>query len=180
MHGWLGHTQVILLGDSAGGALCFALSLRLAAAAADASREQLQVAGLVAICPWVTHEFETPSMREMHGQDYLHAGVIRNASRMYVGSGTHHMHPEVSVSTHPSVHLLPPCLMLYGDREMFASSIVSFAQTLKDKACQVELVVGKDMPHVYPSLWPRFQPESTRALERIADFCAERVCVESA
>jgi acetyl esterase len=170
--------QIILLGDSAGGGLCFALSLRLADDAAADGADSLQVAGLITICPWVTHEFETASFTNMHGQDYLHSGVVRRASKMYIGDDNHHMHPEISVSTHPSVHLLPPTLMFYGDRELFADSIVSFADSLEEQSCEVELVKGKGMPHVYASLWPLFQPESGRAIDKMADFVLKNVSTQ--
>jgi len=161
--------SIILAGDSAGGAMAFAV--------AQHAKQHCEgdLAGLVLISPWMNHSCETDSHVEHASTDYLsaHPCIIGEYSVAYCDDiDKAYEDPRIS-ALHSDVAPLPPVMLTYGTREVFIDDVLQFKNNLESHGKFVRVHAGDDCPHVHPVLYPLFRKESTRALSEIAAFSAE-------
>lgn len=154
----------IVMGDSAGGGLAVALCYALRKVGAP------MPASLVLICPWVDVAMTNPKMGDDERFDpMLSIDALKIAGRFYAGEeGV--AHPCVS-PINGDFKGLPDTLLFVGTRDILSHDAIEFANQAKGEGVAIELLVGKDMIHVWPIL-PI--PEARKALSRIAKFITAR------
>ena len=157
----LGHGRVVVMGDSAGGGLAFALLARIQAAGLPAPE------AIVAFSPWVDLTLSGSSMQQHDGM-MLPASWLRRAARMYAGAaGT--AHPGVSPLFQSYASPPPPTLVFCGDREMLRDDTRRMADKLRAAGAQVQVDMPAGVGHIWPVHAGRSQ-EADRANDRAAAF----------
>lgn len=159
--------QIVLAGDSAGGAMVVSAMVR-------ARNAGLRLpAGGVAISPWANLEMTGASYTTRDGVDPLCSReILALMARAILGS-TRPNDPEVS-PVFADVRGLPPVLVQIGESEVMLSDAIRLATHLADSRVQASLEVWPDMFHV----WPMFVdviPEAREALESAAAFLDRRL-----
>jgi len=164
--------SIVIGGDSAGGGLALAVTKH----SFERREKGPQVAGLILISPWVSHSTDSES-HDLHIETDCIAGKDLQQSYSIAYCGCHNkaqQHPSIS-PIHADVNLSPPVFLTVGTREVFADDLYKFKSKMQQSGLAVEIDEGVDCPHIYPVFWPMFQDESTRALQRIADFTTKRM-----
>lgn len=154
-------SEIMLVGDSAGGTLALGLLLR-------ARDEGLPLpAGAVVLSPATDGTLSGDSMRRNDGIDAMFAPSLFHAlAPLYLRDERLRTHPHVS-PLHGDLRGLPPILMLVGSTELLLDDSVRFAS----KCPSATLEVWHDMPHVFPLF--HFLPEAAHAAQRIGAFVRE-------
>ena len=153
-------------GDSAGGGLAFATLL--------AARDKgLPMPGaLVGISPWVNLGTENASYDRLAGVDpMLSRQVTAYFAPRYLGN-TPVRDPAAS-PLFADLHGLPPTLIQIGDRECFFGDATDLHEVLLGAGVDSELVVWKQMFHVWHLYWPLLS-EGRAAIAEIAAFVKGR------
>lgn len=130
-------------GDSAGGGLSLALSLRLREAGLPLPR------ALVLLSPWVDLTGSGESVKTAH-LDILDAEMIASGASLYAGA-TPLDHPHVS-PLHADLAGLPPLLVQTGEREIFYSENHTFVERARAAGVTVTHEVSPGMVHVFQTL----------------------------
>ena len=152
--------EIAFVGESAGGGLCFCLSLKC--------RElQLpQPSCIVAISPWVDLSMPGKSRKK---DPILHRDTLKDCARMYAGESL--KNPLVS-PIYGDLAGLPDSLIFAGDREILESDSVRLANHLAKAGCNTELHIVKGMWHAYVLYGI---PEARIALSRIKEYLLEKL-----
>jgi len=162
-------SQVVIMGDSAGGYLTFQVAL-----AAEAAGLPMP-AGLVAMSPLI--DFDGTAKVEAGSSalcavfptncfDGLAKVVLRAARR----AGEAHALPDAP--SRAALHGLPPSLIQASTAEMVHPDAESMAAALQAAGVDCELQVWDHQVHVFQAA-AGFLPEADQALEEIADFVDE-------
>lgn len=123
-------------------------------------------ASLVLICPWVDVAMANPKMVDDERFDpMLSIDALKTAGRFYAGKEGA-AHPCAS-PINGDFKGLPDTLLFVGTRDILHHDAIEFANQAKGEGVAVELLVGKDMIHVWPIL-PI--PEAREALRKIEKF----------
>jgi acetyl esterase/lipase len=130
-------------GDSAGGGLALAMTLRLRDAGAALPR------AAVLLSPWVDLTGSGESVRSAT-LDILDATMIAHGAALYAG-GTSLRDPHVS-PLHAELQDLPPLLVQTGEHEVFFSENHSFVARARAAGVRVTHEVAPGMTHVFQSL----------------------------
>ena len=160
--------NVIVIGDSAGGNLALALSLRL--------KEDgvAQPALLALISPWTTFEQTAPSRTANRERDLvlgskgfpLYAEVqLRKPS--YAGEMDLN-DPQLS-PIYADLRGLPPMLIQVGGYELFLDDGLSLARRASSDDVEGTLTIYPGMPHDFPLLLPELD-ETAASLQEFKDF----------
>lgn len=136
-----GTQGVVLAGDSAGGACVLSCGLR------RRHEGKANLAGIVAISPWVNHAAQQQSYDQNADSDLLLEATVRFCATQLVTDDDTWLQPA-----HCDVHGLPPVQLVVGGGELFADDLLAFHDQLRQAQVDVELVVGEHMPHVYVQL----------------------------
>ena len=149
--------EIALIGESAGGGLCFSLALKL---------KQLglpQPERIVAISPW-TDVAMTRDVSDLQKLDILiHRDNVKESARMYVGCNDPR---DPLISPLYGDHTgLPPSLIFVGSHEILLDDSVLMHEKLEQSGCTCELHIAEGMWHVYVLYGV---PEAREALKRIA------------
>ena len=156
------HCPIVLVGDSAGGGLVFAVAV----AAREAGLPT--PAGLVGMSPWVNLGVENESYEKLASVDpMLSARVTQYYSERYL-AGRPVKDPAAS-PLFADLSNLPPTLIQVGDHEVFFGDAVRLHQALICAGVDSELSVWKRMFHVWQLYWPVLS-EGRAAIEAAADF----------
>ena len=159
-------SNVVIMGDSAGGYLTFQVAL-----AAEAAGLPMP-AGLVALSPLIDFDgtakiqadsAETCSVFPPHCFDALAKVVLRAARR----AGEEHALP--APPSLAALHGLPPSLIQASTAEMVHPDAESMAAALVAAGVRCELQVWDHQVHVFQAA-AGFVPEADQALDEIADF----------
>lgn len=159
-------SQVVIMGDSAGGYLTFQVAL-----AAEKAGLPMP-AGLVALSPLIDFDgtakvsadsAETCALFPRNCFDGL-AQVVRRASRK---AGEGHALPDAP--SQALLHGLPPSLIQASSAEMVYPDAVSMTESLHAAGVDVELQVWDHQVHVFQAA-AGIVPEAAQAIEEIADF----------
>jgi acetyl esterase/lipase len=159
-------SDVVIMGDSAGGYLTFQVAL-----AAEAAGLPMP-AGLVAMSPLIDFDgtakiqagsAETCSVFPPHCFDALAKVVLRAARR----SGEDQVLPDAP--SRAALHHLPPSLIQASTAEMVHPDAESMAAALVAAGVRCELQLWDHQVHVFQAA-AGFLPEADQALDEIADF----------
>lgn len=158
--------RIILAGDSAGGGMAYALTLRLKA-------EGIALpAGIIAISPWCDLTLSGDSYKENRDKDpALTIDKLVFYTDCYVGQSYCSSNKGANSSKHSSVVRdpeleklkvipevsplfgdlsdMPPSLIFAGGDELLLSDAKALSEKLKASGCDVELVVRQEMWHDY-------------------------------
>ena len=156
---------VVLMGDSAGGALVLAMAIRL--------RELClpQPECVVMLSPWLDARLEDPEVQQLESSDpMLDESGLRAAGRWWAGQRFAD-DPLVSPA-HACLADLPPLELLIGDRDILRPAVESLAEhAARDRA---ELSV-----HEYPAMFhvwmTRAIPEGRHTRRQLVELVRRRV-----
>jgi acetyl esterase/lipase len=162
-------SQVVIMGDSAGGYLTFQVAL-----AAEKAGLPMP-AGLVALSPLIDFDgtakvgagsAETCALFPKNCFDGLSEVVLRAARR----AGEAHALPDAP--SQALLHGLPPSLIQVSSAEMVYPDAVSMTEALDAAGVDVELQVWDHQVHVFQAA-AGILPEAAQAIDEIADFFDE-------
>ena len=154
-------SQIVIMGESAGGGLSLAMLLAL--------RDQgiPLPAAAVALSPLTDFTFSGESHRTNAKVCLSPPGMNAVCGKYYVGDHDPCL-PWIS-PLFGDLHGLPPILIYVGADETLRDDSVRFAAKAKAAGVDVTLKVEEGMMHCYPLL-PPFIPEARQAMEEICDF----------
>ena len=162
--------RLVVVGDSAGGGLAFALLLRCR----DEARLPLPAA-VVALSPWTDLALTGASLAGNAVADpFLDANGIPPIAEYYL-AGADPRHPYAS-PLYGDPTGLPPALIQVGGDEVLRDDATRMADRLRAAGCEVALEVWPRMPHVW-HLFASVMPEARRAIARIGAFVREQIGV---
>lgn len=151
--------DIVVMGDSAGGGLSFALVLKLR------DHGEALPAGVVALSPWTDLALTGRSLRENARSDpMLNADNLPQFAADYLAGADPRL-PYAS-PLYGDFAGCPPSLIHVGDDEIIRDDAVRIADRLAQAGCSVDLQVWPRMPHV----WHLFAPALPEARRALADF----------
>ncbi|HEX2960561.1 MAG TPA: alpha/beta hydrolase [Ignavibacteriales bacterium] len=155
------HSDVIIVGESAGGGLCLATLLAL-------KEEKIPLpSAAVAISPWTDLKCTGESYRTKNEVSVAPLNSWTVFGKYYCGDNDA-AHPLIS-PLYGDLHGLPPLLLQAGtDDELFDDS-VQFVEKAMAAGVDVTFRRGEGMLHCYPFL-PAFIPEAKEAMEEVISF----------
>ena len=152
---------IALVGESAGGGLCYALSLRLKA-------ENLPLPSCIAaLSPWTDLAMTGASYDKCRNDPSLSCESLSMNVNLYAGENT--KDPFVS-PLYGELSNMPPSLIFAGSEELLLDDAAHMAQRLNDANSKCELHIEPGMWHVYPLFGIH---ESKAALKRLNEFVKE-------
>src|SRR5712692_3028856 len=158
--------RAALMGDSAGGGLALALSLRL--------RDEggAMPASLVALSPWTDLALSGEALCRSAAADPMQGAAIaaRFAGCYLAGADPHHPYASPLYGDPAG---LPPTLIQVGSDEILRDDAVRMAERMRVAGCEVALEIWPRMPHVWHVFAPMI-PEALRAIARIGAFIRQR------
>lgn len=152
--------HITIMGDSAGGGLSAAFCEYLA------EKELLQPEHLILISPWVDVSMSGDYDDYIELDPMLGVDGLRELGIIWaddLDTKNYKVSP-----LYGDVEKLPKTSIFLGTHEIFYPDVVNFYNKLKDDGVDVELIIGDEMPHVYP-IYPLI-PESKEALNRIVEI----------
>jgi acetyl esterase/lipase len=162
--------QLVLAGDSAGGHLSFAVALAAAA-------QGIEVAGVVALSPWL--DFDN-SVRRRHRNalrdDCIPTYRLARIARQV--TGTRRLDPSMS-PVNADLRGLPPVLIMCAASEVLRYDAELMTERLDKAGVPVELHIWEGQVHAFPVLG-HLLPESREALDRIGAFATAAVAAARA
>jgi epsilon-lactone hydrolase len=159
-------SNILIVGESAGGGLCLAGLLAIRDAALP-----LPAAG-IALSPWTDLKCSGDSYRSNARRDISTLGSWEVWSGYYAGD-TDPGHPYIS-PLYGDLAGLPALLIEVGDHEILLDDSRLFASRAREAGVEVELHVWEGMVHCFPLLAPMF-PEASQAWQEIIAFIQERL-----
>ena len=150
--------RVALMGDSAGGGLATALAL-------EVRKENLPpVDQIVLLSPWLDLGLTNRSIEEVEPLDpWLSIEGAREAGRLYALG--HDLKDYRLSPIYGDLSDLPPIRIYSGTRDIFMPDCISFTEIADACGCDIQLIMGPDMFHV----WMLFNiPEGLEARQKIA------------
>lgn len=148
--------DIALVGESAGGGLCYSLALKL---------KELQLPlpeRIVAISPWVDLAMEGDYLPRQRMDFLLSADNLRESARMYA-DGAPLRDPLIS-PRFGDLSGLPPSLLFAGGNELLLPDSEILHQKLLNTGCESELHIAEGLWHVYVLYGV---PEARDAMQRI-------------
>jgi monoterpene epsilon-lactone hydrolase len=158
-------SQLVLMGDSAGGGLAMSLTMQAMSAGLP------KPAALVLISPWLDVTMTDPAQQELEKVDPLlvRAGP-KAAGRWYAGAMST-ADPRVS-PLYGDIAGLPPILMFCGTHDILVTDARRLAARAVAEGAAIEYHEAPGLMHVYPLL---FFPESREAQDRIIGYVRDTV-----
>jgi acetyl esterase/lipase len=148
---------VVLMGDSAGGALVLAIAQQLR------DRGGTAPARVVALSPWLDAELRDPEVRDLEPTDPMLAeSGLRAAGRWWAGDRDP-AHPLVS-PVHANLAGLPPVDVFIGDRDILRPAVDAFARRADEQGADVHVHEVSAMFHVWMT---RAIPEARRTRQEL-------------
>ena len=174
-HQWLlaqgfSPSNIVFVGDSAGGGLCLATLLAL--------RDQgiPLPAAAVALSPWTDLKCTGESYRSNAAKCLSPDGTWTAFSKHYVGDQDPTL-PWIS-PLYGDLHGLPPLLINAGGDEILRDDSIRFAEKAKAAGVDVTLHVEEGLFHCYPVCAPLF-PEATQAMNEISAFIQKHLATNA-
>ena len=154
-------SNIMIVGESAGGGLCLATLLAL--------RDQgiSLPAAAVALSPWTDLTCSGASYRTNARVCLAPLGMSATCSYYYAGGNDPQL-PWIS-PLFGNLHGLPPIYICVGGNETMLDDSIAYAEKAKAAGVDVTLKVWDGMFHCFPLLAPLF-PEATQALGEICTF----------
>ena len=158
---------IVVVGDSAGGALAVGLQLRLRGAGAT------QPALTVLISPWLDLTLSNPSVSDNTEVDViLNAATLRFHAAAYLNS-TSPTHPTASPA-HAELAGLTALVVMAAEYDLLIDDAVRFARRGAAAGVDVDLEIAAEMPHCF-QFFVGVIPEADAALARIAERIRARL-----
>lgn len=153
-------SRIVIGGDSAGGMLAFAVTLR-------AIDEGLpKPAGIFGLSPWLDFDSSNRTGHRNANRDaYLPASRFAEVSRKLLGG----LSPESASPVNGSVQQLPPVLIQVSEGEMLLHDAEVMAERLAQAGVPCSLQVWAGRIHVFQVL-ADIIPEGRHAIEEIGQF----------
>jgi acetyl esterase/lipase len=158
-------SQLVIIGDSAGGHLTLMTLLALREARLP------QPALAVGICPWTDIGRRGASLTSNNRYDLLQGYMVIQFGKSFVGDGPY-TREELS-PIYQDFRGLAPIYLQGGGKEILIDMIRDFANVLVEQGCDVMLDVWEHMTHDFQAHGATI-PESKEALERIKQAIAYR------
>ncbi|HET9929244.1 MAG TPA: alpha/beta hydrolase [Polyangiaceae bacterium] len=165
-------SEIVLMGDSAGGNLALVLQIALrdrarargdAKAGADDHR-QAQAKASILISPWLDLSASLPSCRKNDRYDYGQTEFLLRHARDFAGQVAL---DDARVSPlYADLGGLAPVVVLVGGAERLHDEAIAFVDRARSAGVRVALDVAPEMPHLAPAL-ADFHPAAKRALETL-------------
>ena len=160
--------QIVIAGDSAGGALAVATCVAL-------RDEGVQLPnGIICLSPWADMEAIGESMTTNADKDpNVQREPLIEMGKVYLGGAD----PRTPLANpiYADLKNLPPILIQVGTREILLDDSTRLAEAAKKVGVNVVLEPWEDMIHV----WHRFAsilPEGRKAIDRVGEFILQ--CIE--
>jgi monoterpene epsilon-lactone hydrolase len=166
-----GRGPIALYGDSAGGSLAVAVSIRMRRLGFVPPK------ALVLWSPWSDIAAFGDSYATLGNADtsFLYDRHLANAARAYADPDMHR-HPEVSPVYADFTLGFPPTLIQGGTREIFLSNCVRLYRALTDARQSAVLDLYEGMPHAFQAYPAQMDsPESRTALDITAKFLTKHL-----
>ena len=154
------NSRIVLMGDSAGGALAINAAVTLA-------EKGYSVDKLVLISPWVDPLADQGSMISNKANDIFTIEFLSQCYQAHM-QGANKQHP-MTVASLANLTKLPSTLVQAGGGELFIDQINSFYQLAKERGANIELDVYPTQFHVFQVLGT-FLHDSVKATNVMADF----------
>ncbi len=173
--GWLTRqgfsaSQIVLCGDSAGGHLAFATSLRLRELGRPAP------GGIVGLSPWLDFDHRLKLSHHNAKRDaYIPVRKLRRVGRMAVGGRAQVHHSPVNAD----LTGMPPTLIICGEDEVLRVDAEMMAEKLLDSGVPCTLQIWERQVHAFPVI-AELNPESLAAIEEVAGFARDVVATRTA
>ena len=126
--------NVVLCGDSSGGNLALQLLHHLAAphpAVNVALSKNTRPGKLILISPWVSTEHQSPSFVENADFDHTTKAQLDRMARMWRGTHSDEFTDPLTAPETSWNGVLPPTLIIYGEKELLRDDISHFCRNLK-------------------------------------------------
>ena len=163
--------SLILMGDSAGGALCLSTLKRLQAHRAEQPYSPQDIAACVLISPWLAPLNPELLSIENETSDLIDKAITDNWVSAFFES--ENLRGELDFSHVASLGLnkdiMPPVYLQVAGAEIFLKQNLLFAEQLQASGFQIQLDVFEDQFHVFQTFAP-LVPEAEHALDKIAEF----------
>lgn len=150
--------EIILMGDSAGGGLALGFTLYL---------QKLNVKlpnKMVLLSPWVDITLSNPSIEEFEKNDPMLScyGLVEYAK---LWAGDLDLKDYKLSPINGDLSNLPDTLIFTGTNEILYPDLILFDKKLQKNKVKSELIIGKNMNHVYP-----LYIKKKESLEKIINF----------
>lgn len=155
--------NVVIAGDSAGGALVMATLLRLKAAG------KAMPGGMMLLSPWVDLDNRGWSHTAKAQRDpfLTTAGLAKRAQEYFGG-------PAQLPVLEADLRGLPPCYIQTGEAEILMSDSTALAERLGAAGVPVTLEIWPEMFHVFQARYPALT-QARQAVERLGQWAAAHV-----
>ena len=143
--------DIVIVGESAGGGLAFALMLR-------AKAQGLPMpGGIIAFSPWVDVSLQSESIQRNRDRDFLNPDEIKRWAKAYAAETD----PTVSEISPVFGDLsgLPPTLILAGTEEIILDDSIRMHKALQAHGVTSALQIWEGMWHIWPNMEPDSFPE---------------------
>jgi acetyl esterase/lipase len=158
-----GARDVVVAGDSAGGNLALALSLRLKSQGRRLPR------ALVLFSPWTDLTASDPCYEEMADKDpMLTLDYIHSVTKLYAGN--HNLRAPLLSPLFGDFSGFPPVLIQVGENEILRSDSIRLRDRLVEAQIPCRLEVWDHMWHVF-QMFP--MKEASQAMEHVGSFLLE-------
>lgn len=164
----IGADKIVFVGDSAGGGLALATTIRL--------RNELRAlpAGIACLSPWTDLTLSGKSIESLREIDpfFKDLNYLRDSAANY-SSGSNSYNPEISPLL-ADLHGLPNILIHVGSNEALLSDSEEFARKAEQVGVHVELKIWPGAWHVW-QLFYNFVPEAKASITQIAAFISVKL-----
>lgn len=159
--------QLVLAGDSAGGGLALALSLKL-----KSLSEALPTA-MILISPWTDLTLSSDSIEENDKKcALLNTFILKDCTRAYTNNEDP-KDPFIS-PLYGDLSGLPPLLMYVSSTEAIRDDSLRLTEKAKKSGVDVTLHLWPRQPHAWPIFY-RFMPESKQCVKEMALFVKNHI-----
>lgn len=164
-------SQIVILGDSAGGGLTFSLTTYL-------RDHQIPLpAALLAISPFVDCTLSGKShVTNQEREPIIVRDYAQQVVDAYSDNQTLDTQDPLMSPLFANVRQYPPTMILVGSEETLLDDAARMAEKLVTAHIPASLEIWPGMPHVWP-LYPEFLPESKEARQHMARFINEQLRV---
>ena len=165
-----GATQIVVVGDSAGGDLSLSL---LSLLQTEAAKTTHQPAAVVVMSPWTDLSLSGESIASKADEElYLTKDTLQSYADMYLG-GEKASHLQAS-PLNALLHGLPPLQIHVGTSEVLLDDSVRYTQRAHAEAANVSLHSWEGMPHVFQSS-PGILQAADQSLEIMTSFISSHL-----
>ena len=148
--------NIVFCGDSAGGGLSLGLAQVLP------HHGLPRPSKLILLSPWLDGTMSNPAIPGYADLDSMISSKLYMAGLAWVGEphqsvdtiipSTSKLHDPLVSPMYGDLKDLPPILLFTGTSEVLHPDALKFHKMLEAASAPVELVIGKNMPHVWPAI----------------------------